>query len=82
VAVELNANPWRLDLHDRHLYRARELGVDVVVNTDAHAVDQLNFMGPGLEQARRGWLEARHVVNTRDAEAMITWLRRKWRKGR
>jgi DNA polymerase (family X) len=82
VAVELNANPWRLDLHDRHLYRARELGVEVVVNTDAHAIDQLDFMGPGLEQARRGWLEARHIVNTRDAAGMVAWLGRKWGNGR
>lgn len=82
VAVELNANPWRLDLHDRHLHRAMELGVEVVVNTDAHAVDQLAFMGPGLEQARRGWLEARHLVNTRNADSMVSWLRRKWRVGR
>jgi DNA polymerase (family 10) len=82
VAVELNANPWRLDLHDRHLFRARELGVEVVVDTDAHAVDQLDFMGPGLEQARRGWLEPRHVVNTRDVAGVEAWLRRKWKGGR
>jgi DNA polymerase (family X) len=77
VAVELNANPWRLDLDDRHLFRARELGVEVVVNTDAHQVAQLDFMGPGLEQARRGWLEARHVVNTRGADDLARWLDRK-----
>ncbi len=77
VAVELNANPWRLDLDDRALFRARELGVEVVVNTDAHQVAQLDFMGPGLEQARRGWLEPRHVVNTREAEAVALWLERK-----
>jgi DNA polymerase (family X) len=82
VAVELNANPWRLDLHDRYLFRARELGVEVVVNTDAHQVDQLDFMGPGLEQARRGWLEARHVVNTRSAGDMASWLERKGSPGR
>jgi DNA polymerase (family 10) len=82
VAVELNANPWRLDLHDRHLFRARELGVDVVVDTDAHAIDQLDLMGPGLEQARRGWLEPHHVVNTLDVGAIEAWLRRKWRAGR
>jgi DNA polymerase (family X) len=82
VAVELNANPWRLDLHDRHLSRARELGVEVVVNTDAHQVTQLDFMGPGLLQAQRGWLEAGHVVNTREASAMEDWLGRKGRNHR
>jgi len=79
VAVELNANPWRLDLHDRHLFRARELGVEVVVNTDAHQVAQLQFMAPGLLQAQRGWLEAGHVVNTRETDAMEAWLARKAR---
>ena len=82
VAVELNANPWRLDLHDRHLFRARELGVEVVVNTDAHQVAQLDFMGPGLLQAQRGWLGADHVVNTRDASAIAGWLGRKRRGSR
>lgn len=82
VAVELNANPWRLDLHDRHLFRARELGVEVVVNTDAHQVAQLDFMGPGLLQAQRGWLGAEHVVNTRDAAAVALWLGRKGHSSR
>jgi len=78
VAVELNANPWRLDLHDRHLYRARELGVNVIVDTDAHRIEQLDFMGPGLEQARRGWLEPAHIVNTRSLPDFEAWLARKW----
>ncbi|CAN5694776.1 DNA polymerase/3'-5' exonuclease PolX [soil metagenome] len=79
VAVELNANPRRLDLHDRYLFRARELGVEVVVNTDAHQVAQLGFMAPGLLQAQRGWLESAHVVNTRGVDAMAAWLARKAR---
>jgi DNA polymerase (family 10) len=78
VAVELNANPWRLDLHDRHLYRARELGVNVIVDTDAHRIEQLDFMGSGLEQARRGWLEPAHIVNTRSLVDFEAWLARKW----
>lgn len=63
VAVELNANPHRLDLHDRHLFRARELGVAVSIGTDSHRVAHLDFMEPGLEQARRGWLEPGDVIN-------------------
>ena len=77
VAVELNANPRRLDLHDRHLFRARELGVDVVVNTDAHRVSQLAFMEAGLEQGRRGWLEAADIVNCRGLEDFERWLERR-----
>ncbi|TVP75388.1 MAG: DNA polymerase/3'-5' exonuclease PolX [Gemmatimonadales bacterium] len=77
VAVELNANPRRLDLHDRHLFRARELGLRVSVATDAHRTSQLDYMGSGLEQARRGWLEAGHVVNAMTPDAFETWRTRR-----
>ncbi len=77
VAVELNTNPRRLDLNDRHLYRARELGVSVIVDTDAHRVPQLDHMTTGVMQARRGWLEASHVVNTRGWEGFRAWLGRR-----
>jgi DNA polymerase (family X) len=77
VAVELNANPLRLDLHDRHLFRARELGVRVVVSTDAHRTGHLDYMETGLEQARRGWLEAGNLVNALDPEAFERWRARK-----
>ncbi len=77
VAVELNANPLRLDLHDRHLFRARELGVKVVVSTDAHRTGHLAYMETGLEQARRGWIEAGHLVNALDPETFERWRVRK-----
>jgi DNA polymerase (family X) len=77
VAVELNTNPQRLDLHDRHLFRARELGVKVVVSTDAHRTGHLSFMESGLDQARRGWLEAKEIVNALAAEDFEGWRRRK-----
>ena len=54
VAVELNAHPSRLDLHDRHLRRAKELGVKVAVSTDAHSVQDLDLMSYGVDQAGRG----------------------------
>ncbi len=76
VAVELNASPRRLDLHDRHLFRARELGVDVIVDTDAHHVDRLAHMDSGIEQARRGWIGAKNVVNTRSLADFTAWLAR------
>jgi DNA polymerase (family X) len=77
VAVELNLNPYRLDLHDRHLFRARELGVTVSLGTDAHRVAHLDHMAEGLLQARRGWLEPRHVVNCRAPKDLHAWLERK-----
>jgi DNA polymerase (family 10) len=72
--VEVNAHPRRLDLNDHYLRRARELGVKVVVNTDAHSVAGLDVMRFGVDQARRGWLEKEHIVNCRTREDLVTWL--------
>jgi DNA polymerase (family 10) len=77
VAVELNANPNRLDLSDVHVFRAKELGVKVVISTDAHAPRELANMRFGVDQARRGWLEADDVLNTLPADAFRDWLGRK-----
>ena len=64
VAVELNAQPHRLDLKDTQLMRARELGVKVVISTDAHRTDELDLIHYGVEQARRAWLTPSDVLNT------------------
>jgi DNA polymerase (family 10) len=64
VAVELNAQPDRLDLKDTHLVLARELGCRIVISTDSHRVAELGTMRYGVEQARRAGLEPRHVLNT------------------
>ena len=76
VAVELNANPERLDLSDRHVFRARELGVPVVISTDAHSTDNLRYMEYGVAQARRAWLEPDDVLNTRSLSELESWLDR------
>ncbi|HSG49891.1 MAG TPA: DNA polymerase/3'-5' exonuclease PolX, partial [Longimicrobiales bacterium] len=76
VAVEVNAHPRRLDLNDVYLRRAREMGVKVVVNTDAHSVAGLDVIRFGVDQARRGWLEARQVLNCGSAKAVSKWLSR------
>jgi DNA polymerase (family 10) len=76
VAVEVNAHPRRLDLNDTYLRRAGDLGVTVVVNTDAHAVAGLDVMRFGVDQARRGWLEPVQVLNCGSAEAVASWLGR------
>ncbi len=77
VAVELNANPNRLDLNDVHVHRARTLGVPVVISTDAHSPGGLENMRFGVDQARRGWLEAADVLNTRSLDEMRAWLGRR-----
>jgi DNA polymerase (family 10) len=77
VAVELNANPRRLDLNDVHVHRAKELGVPVVISTDAHSIAGLADMRFGVDQARRGWLEPADVLNTKTLEDFMAWLGRR-----
>jgi DNA polymerase (family 10) len=63
--VELNAHPTRLDIDDHVCRLAKDLGLKVSLGTDAHSVDGLRAMRFGIGQARRGWLEAGDVLNTR-----------------
>jgi len=76
TALEINAMPSRLDLKDIHAYRARELGVKLVINTDAHSTEHLEFMRFGVGVARRGWCQAQDILNTRSLEEVIAYLRR------
>jgi DNA polymerase (family 10) len=63
--IEINANPNRRDLSDRHARLAVDAGVKILVNTDAHGVDTLGNMAYGVATARRAWLTAADVANTR-----------------
>ncbi|MFQ5678339.1 MAG: DNA polymerase/3'-5' exonuclease PolX [Gemmatimonadota bacterium] len=74
VAVEINSQPDRLDLKDAHAARARELGVKVVISTDAHRASELEFVRYGVEQARRAWLEPKDVLNALPLEGLLTAL--------
>lgn len=65
VFLEINAQPARLDLADHWARMARDIGVALAINTDAHAPEQLGHMALGVTQARRGWLEKKDVLNTR-----------------
>lgn len=75
VGLEINAYPQRLDLNDINAKIAKEMGVKLVINTDAHAWGQLEFMLFGVATARRGWLEKEDVINTWDFEKLLNWLR-------
>ena len=77
VVVECNAYPDRLDLRDAHLRLAKQRGVRVVISTDAHSTTQLQVMKYGVQTARRGWLEARDVINTLPYEKFLAALRAK-----
>ncbi len=74
--IELNAQPERLDLTDIDCKMAGDMGVLVAISTDAHSTAELDFMKYGVLQARRGWLEAGNVINTRSLAGLKS-LRRK-----
>ncbi len=75
VAVEHNAAPERLDLNDRDLRLAKELGCKIVVNTDSHDVRTLGKMEYGIRQLRRAWLGPEDVLNTLEPDALLAALR-------
>lgn len=69
-AIELNASPYRLDLDWRFCKRAKELGVPVVINPDAHSVKGLGDIDYGVMIARKGWLERNDILNSLTTEEM------------
>ena len=74
--IELNSNPWRLDLDWRWWRRASEKGVLCSINPDAHDIDQLAFAAHGVRIARKGWLTPEQVLNTRSLPEVLSWLGR------
>jgi len=75
IAIEVNADPHRLDLDWRMVRRARELGVTVSIGADAHSTAGIANVTIGLGIARKGWLEPADVLNTRDAEGFLAFAR-------
>jgi DNA polymerase (family 10) len=75
VAMEHNAAPERLDLNDRDLRLAKELGCKIVISTDSHDIRHLAKMDYGVRQLRRAWLGPEDVLNTREAADFLAALR-------
>ena len=73
-AVELNASPYRLDLDWRLCKRAKELGVPVVINPDAHSIKGLGDIDYGVMIARKGWLESTDILNSLSGDEMYRRL--------
>jgi len=73
--LEINANPWRLDLDDHHAAAARRAGVKLVISTDAHSTRGLDVMRCGILQARRAGLERDDVANTRTLAGLRELMR-------
>lgn len=74
--MEINSQPDRLDLNDTHAHLAKNLGLKVAISSDSHRATDLNFLQYGIIQARRGWLEAGDVLNTRSWPELQQLLRR------
>ena len=70
TALEINADPHRLDLRSSYLKAAIEAGATIAVNTDAHSTDAYGYMRFGVHTARRGWAESTDVLNTRDTDGV------------
>jgi DNA polymerase (family 10) len=75
VAIEINGDPHRLDLDWRLCAEAREAGVAIGIGADAHSLAGLENAERGVGVARKGWLEAPDILNTRDADGLIAYAR-------
>jgi DNA polymerase (family X) len=73
--LEINSCPERLDLNDINIKKAKEMGVKMIINTDAHHIDQMRFIELGVAQARRGWAEKEDIVNCWSLEKMLKFLK-------
>jgi len=77
VALEINAHPARLDLDDVYARRAKEMGIPISINTDAHSKADLDMLHFGVATARRAWLTAEDVINTWPTERLLDWLKKR-----
>jgi DNA polymerase (family 10) len=75
--LEINASPERLDLNDANARRAKEKGIKMAVNTDAHDLKRMDEMSYGIAVARRAWLEPDDVVNTMPIRKLKKHLRKR-----
>lgn len=77
VALEINAHPVRLDLDDAFARRAKEMGIPITINTDAHFEGDLDLLHYGVAIGRRAWLEPKDVINTWSAKKLTDWLKKR-----
>ena len=75
TVLEINAFPERLDLKDSDIKKAVEAGCKMAIDSDAHAAEHIGYLKYGIAQARRGWAEAKDVINTYPLEKMLSLLK-------
>ncbi len=73
--LEINSFPSRLDLNDKNIKRAKEFGVKMAINSDAHHKNQLEYIQFGVLQARRGWAEKQDIINTLSKEKLLSFFK-------
>jgi DNA polymerase (family 10) len=74
TAIEINANPWRLDLDWRHGNKAKDVGLMSCINPDAHTVEGIDHITYGVKIARKGKFEKERILNTMNAEEIAAWF--------
>src|SRR5438270_44215 len=77
VCIEINAHPSRLDMDWRFVERARDRGMKIPIDPDAHVLAGLDVIRYGIGVARKGWLSASDVLNTMETEALLDFFRRR-----
>ena len=75
MILEIDAHPWRLDLKDEHIRMAREAGVKMIIDTDAHSVSEMHYLEYGIAQARRGWCAREDIINTLSLKEFLEALK-------
>jgi len=73
--LEINSSPVRLDLKDINIRKAKKIGVKMVINTDAHRIEQLELIKFGIAQARRGWAEKKDIINTQSLSKLVKYFK-------
>ncbi len=82
TAVEINSSPDRLDLPYNWVRKAKDMGVKLVINSDAHSTADFDLLSYGVDCARRGWCETEDIINTNDSNSIMRQLRTKKGKGK
>ena len=75
--LEINSSPDRLDLKDENIRKAKNMGIKMIIDSDAHNIEQLDNLPFGVSQARRGWAEKKDIVNTLNSEQLLVKLKYK-----
>lgn len=77
IALEINAHPDRLDLNDINARAAKNAGITLTIDTDAHSPSNLDLMRFGIHTARRAWVEKKDVLNTKPLDDLLKWLKQR-----